>query len=590
MTKHAIIVFFASLLVVAAFQEHQPGTTTLTPTLTTLQSDMDKWQMELASLHFEELTQDQNWIFNLNQQRSQCLGAMKFASEQITAAELSSKNELPLTAENALEGSLGRLQDRLWNLAQFVQVAFGAAPRPTRVGSSEAPVVNKWMHESAVLFGMSKAISRANGLVGYDLRQRLDAIDDAAPPSQSTPHSLKSRLSRLNPMSRHSAEIAGRISRTDNGSPIADAIVTLTSSPSLKNWSQRTATDGRYKFSGLAGGYYRLSAYRKGFVLASYQGGSAAEVGMCPPSCLMLTEGQKVANIDLRLDADPNISQMPEEAFAALDAGKPLSLTYDAARFSPDGKLLAINVHAQGLAGGIWFYDMNSHKLTPAVDDAGKLLTFGVQDWSWASDGTLYLSGLLWHGGVGHKAYAAVASTGDAKQIANVPPEIAKIFEEDEAFEPADKLDLSGLDEVVYSSQYIVMSERMCRGCPNTLSGRPRSGGAARFIAEIDRNFAFDADSSVVFYPTLRFPWPTGSIVLFDLNKWKAREIPVPVMAESLLDVTRVGESYLLAYTAADACTPEDSSEEAVARRFAPGYVAPSNQTHLRHVCFVTLP
>ena len=380
-------------------------------------------------------------------------------------------------------------------------------------------------------------------------------------------------------------QISGHVYRADTGTPLANAIVALSSSLPGNAQSKRTATDGSYQFTALAPGFYWLSAYRTGFVGQVYGKNQPETVGVCPPSCVSLSAGQKLDGIDLRLSADPGITQMSEDGLSSAYPEKPLRLQFGPGRFSANGKFFAIAVTGQA-AGGLWLYDMHSHGLTLVSDGPeGTPLEFGIRDWAWTGDDTLYLSGLLTRHRIGHQAHVAVTMTGAAKEVIEIPPQIATSFKEDEALEPP-----AGSGMSAHNDQYFLTSGRLCHGCGDTLSARPRNGGATRVIGEIDRNFAFDPERSLVFYPKLNF-YGTGSIVLFDLKSWHAQEVALPVAAEFLLDQTHDGTGHLVAYVVQGSCEPDASSEEAQSQLLVPGNAKLRREQPLSsHVCFAKLP
>ena len=181
MRRRCLILILASVFMLswsAAGQESSAAD--LTEKVRTLQSQLVLWQTELAGLHFEEMTTDEHWLTQFNRERSQCLGAMKLASYQITRIQITKGNTFPLAGEFELSATLGRLQDCLGNLGQFVLFAFGTAPQ----ASHEAAVLNKWMREPGLLLGMGKAVSIVNGLLKENLYHRLDAIDIGEPDRQ----------------------------------------------------------------------------------------------------------------------------------------------------------------------------------------------------------------------------------------------------------------------------------------------------------------------------------------------------------------------------------------------------------------------
>lgn len=576
MRRLAIVMLVSLFMPMAGTTGQENASSDLTEKLQALQGQFDQWQQNLAGMHFEELTPDKHWLFFFNQERAICLETMKAANEQITAAEVEKGEGPRLAQEFLLFDDLDRLSDHLNDLLHFVIFSFEVAPPASTAG----PASVKWQRELVSLGSMVKAVQPLRGILRSDVYNRLDSIGQAEPTAAV----------RIPPSPAIKPEAPGQISghiyRTDTGAPLPNAIVTLIASPSGNTRLQRSAADGSYRFPAVTPRVYWLAAYRTGFV-GEVSGNSGPQtLGTCPPSCISLSGGQKFNGIDLRLGAEPSITAMAEDGFATVYPEKPLHLTFGPARFSPDGKFLAITVGGEATEGRarLWLYDMHSHRLTPVTEGLhGTPLDYGIHDWAWTTDDTLYLGGLFNRHRVGHQAYVAVTMTGIAKEIAAVPRQIAATFQEDEALQSS-----GGIDEETHNAQYIVTSQRVCRGCSYTLTARRRNGGAARLIAKIDRNFILDPDRSLVFYPKLRFF--DGSIVIFDLKTWQPQEIPLPVMAQTLLDQTRISTGHLVAYLVAGSCEPDASSEEAESQRMASVDIRLRQETQPWHVCFVRLP
>lgn len=567
-----IVMLVSFLLLVGGIWGQENPSVDLSEKLQTLQGQFDQWQQTLVGMHFEESTTDQHWLTLLNQQRSRCLETMKAANGKISAVELEKGEGPRLAQEFVLVDYLSRLTDQLDNLLNLVQSSFGVSPPASK---ANPPPSFKWTGD---LISMLKAIQPVWGILRSDVYNALEARGQSRPAGVEIPPSAPIQLGAP-------GEISGHVYRADTGTPLANAIVTLSSSPSGNAQSKRTATDGSYQFTALAPGFYWVSAYRTGFVGQVSGKNEPQTVGLCPPSCVSLSGGQKLDGIDLRLSADPGITQMSEDGFSSAYPEKPLRLQFGPGRFSPDGKFFAIAVASQA-GGGLWLYDMHSHGLTLVTDGrAGTSLEFGIRDWDWTGDNTLYLSGVLTRHRVGHQAYAAVTMTGVAEELTEIPPQIAASFKEDEALEPP-----AGSGMSAHNDQYFLTSGRLCHGCRDTLSARPRSGGATRLIAEIDRNFTFDPERSLVFYPKMSF-YGTGSIVIFDLKSWRPQEIGLPVAAEFLLDQTRDAAGHLVAYVVQGSCEPDASSEEALSQLLVPGNSKlRREQPRSSHVCFVKLP
>jgi len=92
------------------------------------------------------------------------------------------------------------------------------------------------------------------------------------------------------------AAIRGRVITADTGAPIRGATVTLYGAP-REQWRATTDLDGRFAFTGLAAGRYRLSAGKPGFVSTNY-----GQVGTRPTStAIELAESQTFDHVEIRL-------------------------------------------------------------------------------------------------------------------------------------------------------------------------------------------------------------------------------------------------------------------------------------------------
>ncbi len=363
-------------------------------------------------------------------------------------------------------------------------------------------------------------------------------------------------------------QIAGHVFRADSGEPLPGVFITLSPAGGTegRDASQRTAVDGGFIFTGVSPGAYFLLAYRTGFVGRFY--GQKEEAGlMCPPSCVSVSTGEKVDGTNLRLTPYPPISSMKDDALDAAYSSERIHMGFDPARFSPDGKHFAFAV--AGITTGIdplqvWIYDLDSRNLRRMPREETNL-HLSIRDLAWGQDNTLYISAQIKSG---PERPVFLASTSSGTRVISAIPE--------------------GVGEESHP-RFFVSSERLCRGCAFTLTARRSDGSGEYEIAEIDRDFIFDADHSMVLYPKLG-PIVPGSIVLFDLNTRQSREIPLPVAAQALLDQVHVGASQLIAYLTVGSCAPDASSEEAASQTMLPHNVSLRRQIMTRRVCFVRLP
>src|SRR5947207_1768766 len=104
----------------------------------------------------------------------------------------------------------------------------------------------------------------------------LSVIVAALPAQQDVP------VSSEKPAEKQECQISGTVVRQDGGEPLKNARVTL--EPEARNQDNkravlRTAADGKFCFTGVAPGRYRLGAERSGYIKQMYGGEDAWSQG-----------------------------------------------------------------------------------------------------------------------------------------------------------------------------------------------------------------------------------------------------------------------------------------------------------------------
>jgi hypothetical protein len=391
------------------------------------------------------------------------------------------------------------------------------------------------------------------------------------------------------------AKISGHVYRADTGQPLAEAIVTLDDAMTGDVQSKRTSANGEYQFAEVAPGNYYMAAYRTGFVGRYYGEDEPRKTGQpCYPGCLSISSGQKMEAVDLRLPADPPITTMADGSLAAAypDADK-RDLQFASARFSPDGKFLAVIITGPmtGDPEQVWLYDMTSQHFVPVVMDTplkgAELPEFGINDVAWSSDDTLYVYGEKERSG-GGPYFLARTATGTTTELAEFPDPIVALLQRQEAST------VRGYGNREDRNNQFVVTVRSPEGHGSMqLTARTANGGETQVIADGSwelGSFLFDPVRSIVLYPK-SVGFGTGSIVMFDLKSRRLREIALPVRVEALLDETQDETGRLVAYVADGPCEPDASFEVAESQRLVPtNATLRRSDASSRHVCFVKLP
>jgi hypothetical protein len=381
-------------------------------------------------------------------------------------------------------------------------------------------------------------------------------------------------------------QISGHIYRADTGDPLAQTIIALqdTHAQSPGNTkAERTTLDGEYSFTQIAPGNYFVTAYRRGFVGQTY----GLDRPYAQPKLLTLGPGQHLEGIDLWLSPNPDIVAMVDEPLAAAYSPEQrLHLGFGPGRFSTDGGFFAFAVAGitSGDAEQVWIYDMRSQRLVPATEKpGGAALSFRIHDAAWADDGTLYVDAERIIYQVGRRVRWAASMT-QTKEITEFPAAVTAAFQRQAAS------NLSTFQHEGHNDRFILGYERPCHGCAFRLTISRSDGTGAPIVADLERNFLFDSDRSLVLYPR---PGLYGTIVILNLQTRQSREIALPVGAEALLDQTRDGTGSLVAYVARSSCQPEDSArgEQEWIEWILPSH-ARLRREHVRpsHVCFVRIP
>jgi len=346
-------------------------------------------------------------------------------------------------------------------------------------------------------------------------------------------------------------EVMGRVVRADTGEPVERALVHLSwLGVGSNELSQRTDSDGRFVFERVEPGEYEMLACRTGFVCQMF-GGSSVKAG------------QSLDMRDIKLTPSLEVISAKDDAFDAAYADQRVHLGFGPTSFSTNGKLFAFSVG--GMTTGdpvdVWTYNLEAGILTPiAQTEEEKKQHWSILDLAWGKEGTLYI-----HAenriGPARPVFLAATSAG-TKVIAAFPEDVG----------------------IGPPALYDVASERLCRGCAFTLTARRRDGTDSFEIAEITRNFVYDAEDSLVLYLE-------GGIVVFDLNTRRSRKIAVPIQPQVLLDQMRTGTGLIVAYVTRGACEPEPSAhgEEEWVKINLPRNAAVRRQPMASHICFVKI-
>ena len=347
------------------------------------------------------------------------------------------------------------------------------------------------------------------------------------------------------------AEVMGRVVRADTGKPVERAFVHLSwLGVTSAELSQRTDPEGRFVFERVEPGDYEVLACRTGFVCQVFGGRS-------------VKAGQNLDMRDIKLTPSLGVISGKDDAFDAAYADQRVHMSFGPTSFSANGKLFAFSLG--GMTTGdpvdVWSYDLEAGSLTPiAQTEEEKKQHWSILDLAWGKEETLYIHA---ENRVGPARPVFLAATSAGTKVIGAFPEGVGIGP---------------------TALFDVAAERLCRGCAFTLSARRKDGTDSFEIAEITRNFVYDAEDSLVLYPE-------GGIVVLDLNTRRSRKIAVPIEPLVLLDQVKTGTGLMVAYVTRGACEPEPSAhgEEEWVKINLPRNAALRRQPMASHICFVKI-
>jgi hypothetical protein len=347
------------------------------------------------------------------------------------------------------------------------------------------------------------------------------------------------------------AEVMGRVVRADTCEPVERALVHLSwLGVGSGELSKRTDPDGRFVFERVEPGDYEVLACRTGFVCQMFGGKS-------------VKAGQNLDMRDIKLTPSLQVMSVKDDAFDQAYADQRVHMSFGPTSFSANGNLFAFSVG--GMTTGdpvdVWSYDLELGSLTPiAQTEEEKKQHWSILDLAWGEEGVLYIHA---ENRIGPARPVLLAATSAGTKVIATFPEGVGIGP---------------------TALFDVAEERLCRGCAFTLTARRRDGTDLFEIAEITRNFVYDAENSLVLYPD-------GGIVVFDLTTRRSRKIAVPIDPEVLLDQVKTRTSLMVAYVTRGACQPEPSAhgEEEWVEMNIPRNAALRRQPMASHICFVKI-
>jgi hypothetical protein len=376
-------------------------------------------------------------------------------------------------------------------------------------------------------------------------------------------------------------QIAGRVVRADTGIPVAGAVITAEPTKWNPNYDQRedrvakTAADGSYAIRDLSSGDYRVIAYHVGFIGALYPFAMVPEGQLKP---LHLAAGQSFKDIDFRLEPAPKVIAMNDHLLSKMYPGLGrLEMGFGPARFSPDGRYLALIITANVRMDDLWRYDTSTQELVALGDGAVEVAWDGDRLYALLSNPEFMNS------------YSVVEATATGlKRPPQVPLAVQSIFTRWEQGEPPTVL------KVEQNSRYVVSSDNPCHGCVPEIKVRRKGSNRERNIAKEQKGFVFlggflfDRQRSVVIYPEIAF---TSILVASSLDTGDTGILPLPTpYVASLLDGRAEPDGYEIAFVSAGSCLPELTSDG------QNPWILPNNIEYRRehsfpkNVCLVTVP
>lgn len=332
------------------------------------------------------------------------------------------------------------------------------------------------------------------------------------------------------PVSRPSpgtASIGGRVLDAATGQPLAE--VAIFAQAGALTGPVETSADGAWRIGGLSPTCYLVTTLAPGYAEA-VDLVPASGVRACGPNMVngSVMNPQSNSQVTFRLQPSP-VRDVP---YGPLVAAYPLDqvyLTYGGARFSPDGRQLALVVN-----GDVWRYDL----ATGVMLRLGSLPT--------APTGQSYE--LAWEGGnllirgVGPAQGALIAGSG------GIHPAPAP-----ESALPSSRF--VTVESGVTAGPYAISTLGQGHGSDSLFV---RNGSAApHLIAAGSRELGtskLDTKRLVVFYPTYGAPIGQVGIVAYDLPTGSSRLTPLSNRAQKLMDAVRVPGGTLIAYVVNGDC------------------------------------
>lgn len=246
-----------------------------------------------------------------------------------------------------------------------------------------------------------------------------------------------------------------------------------------------------------------------------------------------------------QLGAQPlRVTQMSDAALAFAYPQQRSHLDFAAARFSPDGRFLALLLTdiLTGDPEQLWLYEMRTGLLTPMTPPPRQRESLVIRDLAW-SDGSVFISGVRIINSAGYP-YLASATMAGLKTLDQLPAKVNEILQQ-----PSKRLHVLCCQD--QSDRYVVASEHVGHGAwglSMQVKGQRTWSVIAQGGGELE-TFLFDPSRSQVLYPAL------GKMMAYDLQTRQSREVLTlndPWTQPRLLDQTQDGT--MVAYIEPGAC------------------------------------
>jgi hypothetical protein len=370
-------------------------------------------------------------------------------------------------------------------------------------------------------------------------------------------------------------QVAGRVVRADTGAPLPEVVVTLEAlgpNPQCQRGKDRvakSAADGSYMVPDVPPGCYYVVAYRTGFIGAIYGAPTLRQQG----KLVTVVAGEKLGNIDFRLQLAPTVTEIDDKGLAnndpkLRDPELRLGLRIGRGRFSTNGRFFAFFVNGNADINRLWRYDMRSGQ--PA--SLGKR---GI-DLAWDGD-ALYIQDIDSHST--RASWVEVVTPAGLKEASEVPAAVARTFKRDEPPEGT-------VDYQEQNDRYFVSGEHPCHACGENVKVRRKGDKRGHLIATgLSGSFLFDPARSVLIYPDLGL---SPALVTVDLDSRVPHTFQLPTPAlDVLLDELPEPDGYEVAFVAGGSCLPEEPPDSGQNPWILPDNVEYRRQHSFpRHVCF----